>query len=499
MSGAQSISTRRAYGVQRVCRVWHRARSSVYARRQATRSPALCRRRGPIGAAPDDVLVAHIRRVLEASPFHGEGYRKAWAKLRVAGMRTSKERVRRLMREHDLQAPPRAGHAHGPKAHDGTITTEAPDVMWGTDMTATVTVAEGAAFVFVAVDHCATACIGLHAAKRGNRFEALEPIRQGIRERFGGIGEGVARGLRLRHDHGSNYLADDFQQEVAFFGIESSPSFVREPEGNGVAERFIRTLKENLLWVRSFETIEELRLALLEFKRTYNEQWMLEKYDYRSPAQVRRGPPRAGRGGVEANTVKPLSKNPEAVHQGHRRDVAVRCEGDGHPDDGERNPLYVSDRWLHISKRYGPVLLHRVQGIAVSVEQLVEHVVARGDQAGGQERRDDGHGRVPTKRVGDEKDGEERSEEHEHILEPVIDACDSHVRQEGHGLTVRLVCTRADSEQASAERRSRCGRWAHSHTPRGPVRSGGGARPVGHHHPSGAGYVDPALDRTLAT
>ena len=83
-------------------------------------------------------------------------------------------------------------------------------------------------------------------------------------------------------------LADDFQQEVAFFGIESSPSFVREPEGNGVAERFIRTLKENLLWVRSFETIEELRLALLEFKRTYNEQWMLEKYDYRSPAQVRR-------------------------------------------------------------------------------------------------------------------------------------------------------------------------------------------------------------------
>ena len=73
MSGAQSISTRRAYGVQRVCRVWHRARSSVYARRQATRSPAPCRRRGPIGAAPDDVLVAHLRRVLEASPFHGGG------------------------------------------------------------------------------------------------------------------------------------------------------------------------------------------------------------------------------------------------------------------------------------------------------------------------------------------------------------------------------------------------------------------------------------------
>ena len=79
-----------------------------------------------------------------------------------------------------------------------------------------------------------------------------------------------------------------FNRRSRSYGIESSPSFVREPEGNGVAERFIRTLKENLLWVRSFETIEELRLALLEFKRTYNEHWMLEKYDYRSPAQVRR-------------------------------------------------------------------------------------------------------------------------------------------------------------------------------------------------------------------
>ena len=68
MSGAQSISTRRAYGVQRVCCVWARPRSSVYARRQARRDCVLGHRRGPVGAAPDEVLVVHIRRVLEASP-----------------------------------------------------------------------------------------------------------------------------------------------------------------------------------------------------------------------------------------------------------------------------------------------------------------------------------------------------------------------------------------------------------------------------------------------
>ena len=42
------------------------------------------------------------------------------------------------------------------------------------------------------------------------------------------------------------------------------------------------------MWVRSFETLEELRLALLKFKQTYHEQWMLAQFDYRSPAQVRR-------------------------------------------------------------------------------------------------------------------------------------------------------------------------------------------------------------------
>ena len=313
MSGAQSISIRRAYGVQRVCRVWHRARSSVYARRQATRSPALCRRRGPIGAAPDDVLVAHIRRVLEASPFHGEGYRKAWAKLRVAGMRTSKERVRRLMREHDLQAPPRAGHAHGPKAHDGTITTEAPDVMWGTDMTATVTVTEGAAFVFVAVDHCATACIGLHAAKRGNRFEALEPIRQGIRERFGGIGAGVARGLRLRHDHGSNYLGRRFSTGGRVLRHRKLPELragARRQRRRGALHPHAEG--ESVVGAELRDdrgTPPGLARVQADVQRAVDAGEV--RLPKPGPGATR--PPRVGRGGVEANTVKPLSKNPEAV------------------------------------------------------------------------------------------------------------------------------------------------------------------------------------------
>ncbi|MBB2162868.1 integrase core domain-containing protein, partial [Gluconacetobacter sacchari] len=99
--------------------------------------------------------------------------------------------------------------------------------------------------------------------------------------------EKVATGLSLRHDHGSQYMSDVFQDEIRFLGIESTPAFVRAPEGNGCAERFIRTLKENLLWVRAFETVEELRHALLEFRDLYNETWLLERHGFISPNAVR--------------------------------------------------------------------------------------------------------------------------------------------------------------------------------------------------------------------
>jgi putative transposase len=285
MSRVTSPVTGKSYGLATVCRVWRLARSGVY-RRLAPRPAAPPQRRGPTGAMTDAALTAAIRAGLTASPFHGEGHRKVWARPRHAGTRTSLRRVLRLMRENDLLAPSRVGSGRGPRAHDGTIIPETVDAMWGTDLTATFT-GEGQAAVFIAVDHCSAECVGIHAHARATRFEALEPIRQGMRRRFGGFPAAVARGLKLRHDHGSQYMSDHFQKEIAFLGIESSPAFVRAPEGNGCAERFIRTLKENLLWVRTFETIEELRQALLAFRETYNTDWLIERHNFMTPTAFR--------------------------------------------------------------------------------------------------------------------------------------------------------------------------------------------------------------------
>jgi transposase InsO family protein len=289
MSHATSPSQPRRYGVVRVCQEWGVRRSTFYHQRsRAEGPPREPAKRGPKTAYTDEALTAHIRQVLAASPFLGEGHRKVWARLRVQGRRTSKPRVLRLMRQAGLLAPSRTQRVLGPQVHDGTITTERPNQMWGTDATSTVTLEDGSVTVFVAVDHCTLEGVGIHAAKTATRFEALEPIRQGVRRPFGAVAAGIATGVQVRHDHGSQYMSDDFQAELRFLGMTSSPAFVRAPEGNGIAERFIRTLKEQRLWVQPCRTVEELRQALQAWLVTYNEQWLVERHGFRSPAQVRR-------------------------------------------------------------------------------------------------------------------------------------------------------------------------------------------------------------------
>jgi putative transposase len=244
----------------KVCQWLAASRATVYRHRQPHRP---CDKRGPQTATTDEQLAGHIREVLheaeEVYEFRGEGHRKVRARLKARGIAAGKARVLRIMRDKQLLAPTRAGRAHGPYVHDGTICAEQPDQMWGIDATMAFTRQEGWAWVFIGIDHCTDECVGIHAARPGTRYEALEPIHQGVRERFGVLGQGVAPGTKLRHDHGSQYISDVFQSEVRFLGFESSPAFVASPEGNGIAERFVRTLKEQLLWVRSFETVEQLR------------------------------------------------------------------------------------------------------------------------------------------------------------------------------------------------------------------------------------------------
>lgn len=281
--------------MKRVCRVWGVSRSWFYEQRvgdDERMGPVAVRASARGGWKSDGELVAAIRGVVEESEeslgFHGEGYRKVWARLRMRGIRTSKRRVLRLMRENNLLAPMRRGRERGPRVHDGKVVTERPDEMWGMDATAVWTRREGLVTVFVVVDHFASELLSARASKKATRFEAMSALRDAVHHSFGRVEHGAAKGVKLRHDHGSQFTSRSFQEEVRFLGMESSPSFVRSPEGNGVAERFIKTLKEQCLWLRDFEDAAEVDEALEDFKRRYNETWLISRHGYVSPSEARR-------------------------------------------------------------------------------------------------------------------------------------------------------------------------------------------------------------------
>jgi transposase InsO family protein len=191
------------------------------------------------------------------------------------------------MREHQLLAPYRVRHRHGDRAHAGTLIAERPNQMWGTDGTRFYTARDGWCWIFLAIDHFDDFVVGHHVAKIGDRFAALEPIRQGLTQAFGRFEQGVAAGLTYRADWGTQYTSHTFRNEVRFTGGVLSPSFVGEPQCNGVAERFIRTLKEECLWLHDFEDLEHARRLIADFIERYNRQWLIERLGYRTPAQAR--------------------------------------------------------------------------------------------------------------------------------------------------------------------------------------------------------------------
>lgn len=282
-----SPSTGRRYPLTLICRVYRLARSSVYAAQPPPMPDRLRGKRGPKTRVSDADLLPAIRDVLATCPFHGEGYRKVRARLAHRGLAVGGKRVLRLMRAHGLLAPRRLGPPHGDPAHAGTIITDRPDVMWGTDATRFYTEADGWCWFFGTIDHGIDEVMGWHTAKLGDRWAALEPIRQGVRYAFGAFAKDVARGLQVRCDWGPQYIADAWINEVKWLGITISPSYVGEPECNGVMERFIRTLKEQCLYLHQFSTLEEARAIIADFIARYNREWLIARLGYRTPSEAR--------------------------------------------------------------------------------------------------------------------------------------------------------------------------------------------------------------------
>jgi transposase InsO family protein len=79
---------------------------------------------------------------------------------------------------------------------------------------------------------------------------------------------------------GPCFRSEHYQAEIDHLGIARSPAYHYEPETNGCVEKFIQTLKEQVLWIERFDSFEQLRQAVRDFARLYNHDWLLERHGY---------------------------------------------------------------------------------------------------------------------------------------------------------------------------------------------------------------------------
>ena len=177
MAAATSPATGEAYGVRRVCTIWalQNPRSTTPGARRDDRprdlpaDAARNRRSATRTCSPPFAAIWPVRRGPQG-PSQGLG-----AAAVIDGIRVSRTRVLRLMRENSLLSP----HRRPPRPandDDGSITTDAPNVMWGADGAVIPTIEDGSVTLFIVAEHWNAEGLGRHVAKHGNRYAAAAAL-----------------------------------------------------------------------------------------------------------------------------------------------------------------------------------------------------------------------------------------------------------------------------------------------------------------------------------
>ena len=291
MSAATSPGTGLAYGLQRVCAAWGFARSSFYAmksRQQATAERPPAKRRGPKPSISDEALLVAIEADLEASPWEGEGHRKVWARLRVCrGIRVSRKRVLRVMRENNLLSPHRC-RRRGGNPHVGEIITHAPNLMWGTDGVRVFTVDDGWGWIFTAIEHWK------RRVRRLACVQARRPLRRPSADLHGaceavcldlrrcGAGAGLADGSRLPVSVGPLHQPDQVLGHPAVLRLRrTAPDQTASPRGSIARSRNRSSMAASTATSRSCGT------PSAGSSNSTMPSGIVEKNGYLSPAQAR--------------------------------------------------------------------------------------------------------------------------------------------------------------------------------------------------------------------
>jgi putative transposase len=240
------------------------------------------RKRHPSRA--DRTLDGVIVEACGAKPAYG--YRRvAWWLDRKLGIVVNRKRVLRVMRERGLLVTPRRTRARRKKEWS-RIVAEAPNQLWQTDMTkvwAGATV--GWAYLVSVIDCCTRDIVGWDLSLRCRAQEAIAAVERAVLEQ---MAEGSRHyQLTLNTDNGTQFTSARFLDTLSRLGITHRRTAFNHPEGNGMIERFHRSLKEEEVWLNEYRSLQEARASIGRWIEEYNHDRPHRALNNRTPREAR--------------------------------------------------------------------------------------------------------------------------------------------------------------------------------------------------------------------
>lgn len=264
------------------CETFGVSRAAFYASQKPAGPPRPSNGPPRTRGTPAATVLEAIERVVAAHA--AWGVRKVWATLKRQGLRVGRRRIWALMRAHGHVLA--GGTPREPSARRGHVVVPEPNRRIATDFTTVWTAVDGLVAVAITVDCGCRSVLDVTVSKSQDAPSMLASVDNALAIAFG-VPENVPEGVELRSDHGSVYTGADAHTFALRWGVEQTFAPVGRPTGNAVAERTIRTMKEECIWLADWRDLVELRDALAVWRRDFNEARPHQSLNWATPTEYR--------------------------------------------------------------------------------------------------------------------------------------------------------------------------------------------------------------------